>query len=50
MIVQPIYQQNLEIILKNWLKNASPAQLSLAWILNKKPYIVSIPGIKKTLS
>lgn len=50
MIVQPIYQQNLEIILKNWLKNASPAQLSLAWILNKKPYIVSIPGMKKTLS
>lgn len=29
-------------------KNASPAQLSLAWILCKKPYIVPIPGTRKT--
>lgn len=29
-------------------KNASPAQLSLAWMLCKKPYIVPIPGTRKT--
>ncbi|MBR0420763.1 MAG: aldo/keto reductase [Erysipelotrichaceae bacterium] len=28
-------------------KNATPVQLSLAWILNRKPYIVPIPGMKK---
>lgn len=28
-------------------KNASPAQLSLAWMLCKKPYIVPIPGTRK---
>lgn len=28
-------------------KNATPAQLSLAWMLNKKPYIVPIPGSRK---
>ena len=27
--------------------NASPAQISLAWMLNKKPYIVPIPGTRK---
>ena len=26
--------------------NCSPAQLSLAWMMNKKPYIVPIPGTK----
>lgn len=29
-------------------KNASPAQISLAWMLCKKPYIVPIPGTRKT--
>ena len=28
-------------------KNATPAQLSLAWMLAKKPYIVPIPGSRK---
>lgn len=28
-------------------KNASPSQISLAWMLNKKPYIVPIPGTRK---
>lgn len=28
-------------------KNATPAQLSLAWMLSKKPYIVPIPGTRK---
>ena len=28
-------------------KNASPAQISLAWMLCKKPYIVPIPGTRK---
>lgn len=28
-------------------KNAAPAQISLAWMLNKKPYIVPIPGSRK---
>lgn len=29
-------------------KNAMPAQISLAWMLGKKPYIVPIPGSRKT--
>ena len=29
-------------------KDATPAQLSLAWILCKKPFIVPIPGSRKT--
>lgn len=29
-------------------KNATPAQISLAWILCKKPYIIPIPGSRKT--
>ncbi len=29
-------------------KNATPAQISLAWMLGKKPYIVPIPGSRKT--
>lgn len=29
-------------------KNATPAQISLAWMLCKKPYIVPIPGTKKS--
>lgn len=29
-------------------KNATPAQLSLAWMLCKKPYIVPIPGTRKS--
>lgn len=28
-------------------KGVTPVQLSLAWILNRKPYIVPIPGMKK---
>lgn len=28
-------------------KNATPAQLSLAWMLCKKPWIVPIPGTRK---
>ena len=28
-------------------KNATPAQISLAWILCKKPYIIPIPGSRK---
>lgn len=28
-------------------KNATPAQISLAWMLTKKPYIVPIPGTRK---
>lgn len=29
-------------------KNATPAQISLAWMLSKKPYIVPIPGSRRT--
>lgn len=29
-------------------KQATPAQISLAWMLGKKPYIVPIPGSRKT--
>ena len=29
-------------------KNATPAQISLAWMLCKKPWIVPIPGTTKT--
>lgn len=28
-------------------KNAAIGQLSLAWMLNKKPYIIPIPGSRK---
>ena len=28
-------------------KGATPAQISLAWMINKKPYIVPIPGSRK---
>lgn len=28
-------------------KNATPAQISLAWMLRKKPYLVPIPGTRK---
>ena len=28
-------------------KNTTPAQISLSWMLNKKPYIVPIPGTRK---
>ena len=28
-------------------KKATPAQISLAWMLCKKPYIVPIPGTRK---
>ena len=27
-------------------KNATPAQIALAWLLAKKPFIVSIPGTR----
>lgn len=29
-------------------KSATPAQISLAWMICKKPYIVLIPGTRKT--
>lgn len=29
-------------------KNATPAQISLAWMLCKKPYIIPIPGTRKS--
>lgn len=29
-------------------KDATPVQLALAWILHRKPYIVPIPGMKKS--
>lgn len=29
-------------------KNATPAQISLAWVMAHKPYIVPIPGTRKT--
>lgn len=29
-------------------KNATPSQISLAWMMSKKPYIVPIPGTRKT--
>lgn len=45
-------EQNRELLeLLNRLaeeKNATPAQISLAWMLCKKPYIVPIPGTRKT--
>jgi aryl-alcohol dehydrogenase-like predicted oxidoreductase len=40
--------QNLKIVqlLKEWgqRKNATPAQLSLAWLMARKPWVVPIPG------
>ena len=30
----------------NQKKNAPPAQIALAWLLAKKPFIVSIPGTR----
>lgn len=45
------YDANRELLdLVRWLaaeKNATPAQISLAWMTNKKPYIVPIPGSRK---
>ncbi|MNK59956.1 putative oxidoreductase YdbC [compost metagenome] len=33
-------------VLKNWAekKNATPGQISLAWLLHQKPWVVPIPG------
>lgn len=54
--VMPQYQpenieRNRELLelLKNTAgeKNATPAQISLAWMLCKKPYMVPIPGTRK---
>lgn len=28
-------------------KNATPAQISLAWLMGKRPWIVPIPGTRK---
>jgi aryl-alcohol dehydrogenase-like predicted oxidoreductase len=28
-------------------KNATPAQISLAWMISKKPWIVPIPGTRR---
>ena len=44
-------EQNRALLeLLHWLaaeKSATPAQISLAWMLRKKPYIVPIPGTRK---
>ncbi len=45
------YEENLELLelvrsLANE-KNATPAQISLAWMICKKPFIVPIPGTRK---
>ena len=46
------FEQNRELLdlIRNHAseKNATPAQISLAWILGKKPYIVPISGSRKT--
>ncbi len=43
-------EANMPIVdlLKKWgdKKNATPAQIALAWLLAKKPFIVSIPGTR----
>lgn len=45
------YEQNQELLalLHNMAeeKNATPAQISLAWMICKKPWIVPIPGTRK---
>lgn len=45
------YEKNQKLLeLLNSLaqqKKATPAQISLAWMLNKKPFIVPIPGTRK---
>lgn len=41
-------QQLLELLRRlSEEKNATPAQISLAWMISKKPYIVPIPGSRK---
>jgi aryl-alcohol dehydrogenase-like predicted oxidoreductase len=44
-------KQNLKLleVVKKWgkRKNATPAQISLAWLLAQKPWIVPIPGTTK---
>lgn len=46
------YRQNDELIalLRSLaaLRNATPSQIALAWLISKKPYIVPIPGTTKT--
>lgn len=46
-------EQNAELLAllksKAQEKNAAPAQISLAWMLAKKPYIVPIPGTRKRM-
>ncbi|MCS0673488.1 aldo/keto reductase [Cytobacillus firmus] len=41
--------QNLIVLIKKIAagKNATPAQIALAWVLAKKPWIVPIPGTRK---
>lgn len=45
------YEKNQELLsLLNRMaeeKNGTPAQISMAWMLCKKPYIVPIPGTRK---
>ena len=42
-------QNLLTLIRKIAVENhATPAQISMAWMLCKKPYIVPIPGTRKT--
>ena len=42
---QPLLEY-LSILAKE--KEATPGELSLAWILHKKPYIVPIPGMRSS--
>lgn len=44
-------ENNMELLnlIRNWgmRKDATPAQISLAWLLSQKPFIVPIPGTTK---
>lgn len=42
-------QKLMELLEKTAIRHqATPAQISLAWMIDKKPYIVPIPGTRKT--
>ena len=48
--VSGVEQNNELLAMLNRLaeeKNAAPSQISLAWMMCKKPYIVPIPGTRK---
>jgi aryl-alcohol dehydrogenase-like predicted oxidoreductase len=46
----PVNMATVELV-RTWAqrKNATPAQLSLAWLLAQKPWIVPIPGATNIL-